>query len=164
MSSLKIKSSTPRLACHPQALPAFEFTQFIFLLRGVSTPSRHRIALVARATKLGITVVGGSEVFIEGWMPLLFSHKGGRKTNYPSNISNIESRSWTYALQAALVLSHKRDCIRHVGLFFEHAPIYVQARFFDGRLPSTTLAKTQEFLGENRSVVRNALKGEVRND
>ncbi|MDP4535573.1 hypothetical protein Q3O60_05190 [Alkalimonas collagenimarina] len=163
MKDLKVKKLPPQLTCHPRALPAFQFTQFIFHFNRKLQSSEPRLALLARITTLSSILKPDENLFFEGWMPLICDQRNERRKTYSAGLSDIEGRAWMYALQAIVILSSKQSYIRNVALFFAHAPKGVQIRLFGGRLPRTVLARTIAFSGESRASVRRILNAEVPN-
>ncbi|MCH8489284.1 MAG: hypothetical protein LAT81_05050 [Oceanicaulis sp.] len=163
MKDLKIKDSPPQLTCHPRALPAFQFTQYIFHFNGKRQPTEPRLALLARVSTLSSILKSNENLFFEGWMPLICDQRNERRKTYSAGLSDIELRAWIYALQAIVILSSKQSYIRNIALFFVHAPKGVQIWLFGGRLPQTVLARTIAFSGESRASVRRILSSEVPN-
>jgi hypothetical protein len=117
------------------------------------------LRLLNRQFKLAALSKESSEVFFEGWMPLVCGANYSGKKLYKECISNIEERSWIYALHSILFLSCKKDQIYNISQFFERAPERTQVRLFTRRLPATVLARTIEFTSESRATVRHAIKG-----
>lgn len=157
MKKLNVKKLPPQIVCHRDALPAYQFTQLIFCFRSKSAPNKYRIALFARIVKLNFSVRGGSECFFEGWMPLLFPAMNISADKCLITASNIEIRSWLYALHSILILSSKDKVIGNLALFFDHAPQHIQTRIFGFKLPRTVMARVIEFSGESRAAVRHVM-------
>ncbi|NVK56832.1 MAG: hypothetical protein HWE26_14600 [Alteromonadaceae bacterium] len=152
--SSKVKKLVPSLVCHPNAIPAFELTQFLFCRDSATAPQPERLKLYARTRKLQYFRKEQNNLFLDGWMSLLLNDDFTFKKLISAHPSNIEFNSWLYAIDAIVALSNKVNFLPNLGYFFDSAPGHVQARLFCDQVPRTTLAKVVKFSGESRASVR----------
>ncbi|MDO6693166.1 hypothetical protein Q4574_07705 [Aliiglaciecola sp. 3_MG-2023] len=162
MKNLQFENSSTVLACHPTALPAFEFTQLVFHFHNERKISEARLRLLNRMFRLTTFSKENKDLFFEGWMPLICGLTPSVKKQLRGGISNIEQRAWLYSLHSILHLSPKKDVIYNISLFFEYAPDRIQARLFTGKLPATVLARTISFTSESRAAVKHAMNKEAK--
>lgn len=155
MHNKKEKSHIPNLVCHPLAVPAFELTQEIFCSPSSAPISKHRLKLFSQRQHLAFFERScGNEVFFTGWIPLLLTPENFKKYDVLNGPSNIELKSWTYALDAILSLSSRSNVVPNLALFFSQVPEKLKCRFFLDRTPKTLQALVVEFTGESRASVR----------